>query len=215
MISFFQSKKKVLLPDWLEEYLALDFRSKSPIDSVTFVVLDCETTGLQKTDHILTIGAVKCTTSEILIQDPLDQLYPRPVTGRSSEIHGQLGETKDCQTDVLTKELIGFVSNSMIIGHNISFDIGMINKLLKENYNVKLKNRVIDTAQLAIRLDTSKYENSVGGKSNLHLDDLCNELQIKIENRHTALGDAYLTAQVFQKLIAKLKARGIKNTTEL
>ncbi len=215
MISFFQSKKKVLLPDWLEEYLALDFRSKSPIDSVTFVVLDCETTGLQKTDHILTIGAVKCTTSEIFIQDPLDQLYPRPVTGRSSEIHGQLGETEGYQTDILIKELIAFVSNSMIIGHNISFDIGMINKLLKENYNVKLKNRVIDTAQLAIRLDTSKYENSVGGKSNLHLDDLCNELQIKIENRHTALGDAYLTAQVFQKLIAKLKARGIKNTTEL
>ena len=47
------------------------------------------------------------------------------------------------------------------------------------------------------------------------MDELCDQFKISKTDRHTALGDAYLTAQVFQKLIAKLKARGIKNTTEL
>ncbi len=215
MISLFQSKPKINQPAWLKDYLNLDFRKKSLIDDTTFVVLDCETTGLQKNAHILTTGAVKCTTSEIFIQDPLDQFFPRPITGKSSEIHGQLGDMEECKTQTLLQELIKFVSNHMLVGHNISFDIGMINRLLKEAYLVKLKNKVIDTAHLAIRLDPTKYENSVGGKSNLHLDDLCKKHLIRIENRHTALGDAYLTAQLFQKLMTKLKARGVKNTSEL
>ena len=38
-------------------------------------------------------------------------------------------------------------------------------------------------------------------EQNIGLDDLCDTFSIKTSNRHTALGDAYLTAISFQRLL--------------
>ena len=207
MWSLFNRNKKAL-PEWLVHYSQLNFDIEQHTD-LTFVVLDCETTGLSKSDSIITLGAVLCTANEIFMDSILDQKYPLSESGKSSEIHGELAHQSEVNVDGHLEELIEFVKNHVIVGHNISFDVGKINQLLQKKYGMKLKNKVLDTAQMAIRLDPIKFERAVGGQSNLGLDDLCKQYQIAIENRHTALGDAYLTAQLLQRLIYQLHQKGI------
>ena len=175
-----------------------------------YCVLDCETTGLSKNDSIITIGAVISTPRIIFTNTVLDQRYPLPVSDKSSEIHGELGHEDEVNFKEHLKELIAFLKNYIIVGHNISFDVGKINQLLHKYFGMKLKNKMLDTANLAIRLDPVKYERTVGGATNLSLDDLCMAHQIPIENRHTALGDAYLTAQLLQRLLYRLESKGIR-----
>ena len=217
MFNWFRRKKKNAIPYWIWDYQSLTFKNSSDtsIDEISFVVLDCETSGLKKTDRLITIGAVKCNTKEIYLDKVLDQKYPEIEVGRSAEIHGEL--TSETVTDkaVLTKELIDFLKNHIIVGHNIAFDIQMINSLLDEMYHINLKNKVLDTAHMVMRLDPVHFERTVGGKSMLHLDDLCEKYDIEIANRHTALGDAYLTAQLLQRLLSGLKKRGVNTIGQL
>ena len=205
------------MPKWATDYLSLNFKSdhNTRFEEVTFVVLDCETTGLSKTDEIVTTGAVKCTSKEIYISQLLDQQYPKALIGKSSEIHGELGTSERCDTEKLLEELIRYVGNHTVVGHNISFDIGIINNSLKRSYGFQMKNIILDTFSLAKRVDPIKYERHIGGKNLLQLDTLCIENGIEIENRHTAIGDAYMTAQLLQRLLTQLKKRGLTRIHEL
>jgi len=62
----------------------------------------------------------------------------------------------------------------------------------------KLKNKSIDTGILYKKLE---------GKKNAHfsLDKLSDEFNISKHDRHTASGDAYITALLFLKILSKLK----------
>ena len=217
MFGWFTSKKKTYDQTCINDYFNQTFKhpSKTVIRDVTFVVLDCETSGLQSTDEIITIGAIKCTPKELFINEVLDQKYPEIDVGKSAEIHGELSSKSEATISDLVQELIQYVNNHIIVGHNIAFDIHMINNLLQDTYQFKLKNRVLDTAQLMMRLDPVFFERSIGGKSMLHLDDLCDNFSIEIQNRHTAVGDAYLTGQLFQRLISRLRGRGIDSLGQL
>lgn len=163
------------------------------------VVLDCETTGLNsKVDKMLSIGAVALHDQIICVEDSFSvyvkQLVHNPET---VAIHGIV----DSQTFELVpqqeavEELLKFIGNAKIIGHHIQFDIEMINIALAEMQLPKLKNKVVDTARL---YEKFKGVNAPMQKS---LDELCHEFKIQKKNRHTALGDAFLTALVYQRLI--------------
>ncbi len=134
MFPWFTQRKVKVQPQWLTDYLNLDFSGfrKYPIDEAIFIALDCETTGLYRTDDILTIGAVKCKQNEIMINDVLDQHYPKKKVGPSSEIHGILSLRTSDEVSVLLRELISYISNHPIIGHNIAFYVDMINRALKK-----------------------------------------------------------------------------------
>ncbi len=182
------------------------------------IVLDCETTGLEKNDDVVSAAAIRITPCNIHIETALDQRYSLEEVGISSEIHGEMSSNlNDRKTDDNLQELIDFVGNSILVGHNITFDIAKIEGLLRVNYDFKggLKNKVLDTARLVKRLDPVKFERMVGGNSNLDLEELCRQFDITVENRHTALGDAYLTAQLFQKILSRLRKRGVKFVKDL
>lgn len=211
MFSWFTRKSvKPAQLSWIEQYLSRSFKIEVD-ESTEFVALDCETTGMKKKDSVLTIGAILFKKTDIYLHKILDQRYPGNTTGNSAEIHGELvtstGDYKSKNDNL--RELVHFLENRVVVGHNIGFDLQMINRLLKEEYGIKLGNRTLDTANMALRLDPVKYEREVGGVSNLGLDQLCNLYGIRIENRHTALGDAFLTAQLFQKLWHRLAEKGI------
>ena len=139
MLSLFNRKRKNALPDWLKHYLEQNFNIE-PSPDCRYVVLDCETTGLSKSDSIITLGALLCTENEIFLNRILDQKYPLSESSKSSEIHGELAHQSEANLDEHIEELIGFVLNHVIVGHNIAFDIGKINQLLQKKYGIKLKN---------------------------------------------------------------------------
>lgn len=206
-------------PDWMVTYLDDHFKHEpgQSIWSTDYVVLDCETTGIARRDQIVTIGAVLVQGRSISLNNVLDIRLPIVENSKAATVHGELAGHAD-STDIqqVLQNIIGFLSHHVVVGHHISFDVGKLNQLFQLYFpGFKLKNQILDTMTLVKRNDPLRYERSVSGSEKMQLEVLCREFGIMIENRHTALGDAFLTAQLFQRLLVKLEARGIKNMGNL
>ena len=85
------------------------------------------------------------------------------------------------------------------------FDDNMCNKALDRNGPPPLKNKLLDTVVL--------YKKSllrsplIERKDHYSLDELADKFNISKKDRHTALGDAYITALLFLKILKKLKEK--------
>jgi len=200
MISWFKYKN---YPLFWKQY-ATKFKQKQPksIENTRFVVFDTETTGLDIiNDRILSIGAISIFNNIIDVADSFE-IYVKQDAFKAEtvEIHGILKEgklTKLSET-VAMEHFIDYIGNSVLVAHHTAFDIEMINAALKRLELPKLKNKTIDTGILYKKLEGKK-------DSHFNLDFLCEEFNIPKHDRHTAAGDAFITALLFFKIIATLK----------
>ncbi|MFV0565400.1 MAG: PolC-type DNA polymerase III [Flavobacteriaceae bacterium] len=204
---FFKKKKRY--PEFWENYLAL-FKKKinSEIQDTRFVAFDTETTGFdKKEDRILSIGAVAIVGKTIDVNNVLELYLEQDVFKRESvEIHGLMKrgtEKKICELDAI-KLFLEYIGNSVLIAHHANFDRSMINEMLQRHGLGKLKNHFIDTATLYRRSLHVIYRNNIKPYS---LDFLSKELNVPTVDRHTATGDALITAFVFLKILARLDKR--------
>ncbi|MDX1829797.1 MAG: 3'-5' exonuclease [Lutibacter sp.] len=190
-------------PDFWKAYVK-KFKQKQPntIESTRFVVFDTETTGLNiSSDRILSIGAIRIFNNSINVSESFEiYLKQEEFKIESVEIHGILKEgnlIKQTEKEAI-KNFVNYIENSVLIAHHTAFDIEMINAALKRMKLPKLKNKTIDTGIL--------YKKIKGKKDNhFNLDILCDEFNIPKHDRHTSSGDAFITALLFLKIIAKLK----------
>ncbi len=211
-------KKNRNFPEYIQQYLDQEFviPAKSELEELSFAVIDAETTGLERSDQLITLGGVVMSNYGIDLGNCLDQKYEFSTSSEAAAIHEELPEILNQNLDEQFEEALTFLSNKIIVGHHISFDIGKINQTIASKYpGFKLKNKVLDTFQMMVRLDPEKYERQVGGRHALQLDEICDDFGIAVENRHTALGDAYMTAQVFMFLLARFEERGVRFAGEL
>ena len=216
--SLFRKGQKGVYPQDIQTYLDLDFKqfSRDFITDVPFVILDCETTGIRKSDQIITIGAVRYRYQKVHLNDVLDIRLALVESSEEAAIHGELANEELTSSIEHITHFLAYIGNALIVGHHISFDIRMINLWIQRSFpDFKLMNPVIDTLGLINRLDPQRVERRVAGHDSLQLDALCREYGIVVENRHTALGDAYLTAQLFHHLLGKLEQRGITKVSQL
>lgn len=214
-MGIFKRSKKY--PDYWQDYANL---FKKPVEKdfnkLTFVVLDTETTGFNKTtDRILSIGALKLIDQSIQVDEILDMYLTQDAFNKESvPIHGILRNSKyDCITEEQAMQIfLKYVGNNIIVAHHAGFDIGMINSALKRLGLPKLKNTYLDTGVLYKKTLIKSY--LVQPKEHYTLDDLAEKYSISKKDRHTALGDAYITAMAFLKILSKLKEKkelSIKN----
>jgi len=200
MISLF---KHTNYPNFWKEYVAqFKLKQLKIIESTRFIVFDTETTGLNiDTDKILSIGAISIFNNVINIADNFEiYLKQDKFNANTVKIHGILKEgnlNKISESEAI-KQFINYIGNSVLVAHHAAFDIQIINASLKRINLPKLKNKSIDTGIL--------YKKLEGKKNKLFsLDVLCEEFNIPKHDRHTASGDAYITALLFLKIISKLK----------
>lgn len=211
-------------PDFWKEYLShfenkLD--KKRSLRDFRYVVFDTETTGLDlKKDRICQIGAVGMIDNTIQLKDYFNTLVIQETggIGEVKEVHGLLD--KDVQSGIDEKEavieFINYLKGAIIVAHHAAFDIGMINQSLKRHFggSLKLKNKYLDTAHLERRLTPiSAY--AVDNPKDYSLDALAGKYGIALHDRHTGIGDAFITAQIFFKIVARLEKRGVKSLQEL
>lgn len=200
MWNWFKYKK---YPDFWKEYLQ-KFKQKQPnsIETTRFVVFDTETTGLDiVNDRILSIGAIGISNNQIEVSDTFEKyLIQDEFKAETVEIHGILkeGNIEKISEKKAIEKFINYLGNSVIIAHHAAFDIEMINAALKRMNLPKLKNKHIDTGILYKKLANKKDQH-------FNLDVLCEEFNIPKHDRHTASGDAFITALLFLKIISKLK----------
>lgn len=207
MINFFQKIKAVLSDFWGKPEESFD--ESISIDSTRFVVLDTETTGFDYTnDRILCIGALVLQNGVIPINESLEIFIQQEhYDEASAKIHGIL---KECVIERPTElealqEFLTFLGDSIIIAHHTVFDITMINKALERNGLPELKNKTLDTAVLYKK--TLLISNLLERKETYSLDELADKFDISKKDRHTAMGDAYITAIAFLKILKKLREK--------
>ncbi|TDS13464.1 DNA polymerase-3 subunit epsilon [Maribacter caenipelagi] len=198
------------LPDYWIRYADLFKESTSKnFSDLVFVVLDTETTGFSfEDDRILSIGAVKIKKETISVQEVFDiYLEQEKFNKETVHVHGLLKNgQRECISEVLALEkFLEYVGNAIIVAHHAGFDMGMLNTALERNGLSKLKNTVLDTGVIYKKTLIKSY--LVQPKSNYTLDELAEKFSISRKDRHTALGDAYITAVAFLKIISRLKEK--------
>jgi len=166
-----------------------------------FVVLDTETTGFKplEGDEIISVGACVVMGDRILPERFHKLVNPRrpvpPVVTELTGITDAVLEKADGFSQVAA-ELMEFLQDSIIVGHSIKFDISFLNYKLKP-YGVSINNYYLDTGVLSKILNTGLRSHS--------LDSILQHMSIEPAGRHTALGDALLTAGVFLRFLDRLQ----------
>jgi len=183
------------------------------LDSSRFVVFDTETTGFcyNKQDEIISVGAVAIENGQITDSCFSQFVNPnRPIPEIATEITGITNEMVANSPDVLTvlDQFLEFKGLSPLIAHTASFDLNFINVKLRKYCGHRLNTSTIDTLLLAQLL--FPMEDHLRS-----LDSLAQYYNIDPIGRHTALGDALITAQIYLEMLDSLSDLGIKTTYQL
>lgn len=181
------------------------------LSELAYTVFDTETTGLDPSagDEIISIGAVRIVNGRMLKQEQFDQLIDpkRHLPLKSIKFHGIRPEML-VDKPTIEKVLPGFqrfVQDTILVGHNVAFDMRMLQ--VKETITgVRFLNPVLDTMLLSSALHPTHQNHS--------LDEIAPRLGVKIIGRHTAMGDATATAEIFLKLVSLLAQKGIHTLME-
>lgn len=206
MLKIFKNKSEDL-PKFWQDYEA-KFQEKLPTEIIEtrFVVFDTETTGFDlKKDRMLSIGAVAINKRSIDVADGFEEYISQETFNpKTVKIHGiiQNERIETLSEEEAIKAFLKYIGNSVLVAHHAGFDIGMINQALFRMGLPKLKNKVLDTVNLY--RGTRIISNLINREKSYSLDEIAETYNIDIKDRHTAAGDAFITAIAFLTILGKL-----------
>ena len=138
------------------------------LHGANYVVFDLETTGLSaRYDKITEFGAVKfeggrvTKTLDILINPEMH--IPEKIQ-QKTHISDEMVKDKPTIKEALP-QILEFFSDSIIVSHNINFDVGFMNEALRLNNLEQLKNPAIDTLSLSRYLFPESSRHTLGSLS--------------------------------------------------
>jgi DNA polymerase-3 subunit epsilon len=202
---------------------AADVDLGASIRDVPYTVVDTELTGLRPgKDSIISVGAVKMFGGRINLGDFYYRVAePRAtLTGSSVLIHGITpSEAAECPgMDVLLPEFLGFIGQSIVVGHFVSIDLGFINGEARLRSGCPLPNLAVDTARVYAwirKKDEGACAYYEGAVEDMSLFSIAGKYGIRSGGAHNALNDAFLAAQLFQRFMSVLPGLGIKTVGDL
>jgi DNA polymerase-3 subunit epsilon len=175
------------------------------LTDVTYTVFDTETTGLNPAqDEIINIGAVRIVNGRLLRQEVIDYLIDprRAIPAVATSVHGITNEMVRGRPaiDETLPRFARFAEETVLVAHNAAFDMRMLQNC-EAATGVRFINPVLDTLLLSAVVHPDETDHS--------LEAIARRLGIDVMGRHTALGDAIVTAEVFLGLIRLLADQGI------
>lgn len=159
-----------------------------------YTLLDIETTGLSYyNNEIIELSAIKVRKDKIINEF---SMLVKPEGSISAFITHLTGISEDMVKnaphikDVLPK-FMGFLSDDIIIGHNVKFDINFIQANLSKHLNIELTNEHVDTMRLARRYCKLQSHK---------LKSLAKHYNVNIEGHHRALNDCMITYEIYKHI---------------
>lgn len=175
----------------------------SRLADVPLVFLDVETTGASAVygDRITEVAALRVVNGQVIdaysqLVNPCRAIWPGVValTGITDEMVADEPRFADIADTVAAK-----LGNAIIVGHNVSFDLGFLaTELRRSKIQVEQVfeiNKVLDTVRLARR---------IFGRGGNGLQKLAARLGVAVETAHRALADCHTTAGVFREMLEPL-----------
>ena len=175
------------------------------LSELTYTVFDTETTGLNPTeDEIISVSAVRIVNNRLLRHENFDQLVdPKkklsPTAAEITSISQDMLQGQPTIQQVLPP-FYKFTEGTVLIAHNAAFDMRML-QVKEGQTGVRFTNPVLDTLLLSAITHASNKDHS--------LEAIAQRLGVNIIGRHTSLGDAIVTGEIFLKMIPLLAQRGI------
>ena len=182
----------------------------TPLAGLRLLSVDLETTGFRVgTDLVLSIAAVDFTADEIKVSGISNWMVRHAHTpvNEATAIHGILPSESgkgEPEAGVLS-QLLPLLEGSVLVGHHVSFDAAMLDDALRRTFGIRLRNPLVDTARLAMSTIDAFHQTGYSNQRPPTLDEVCAKAGVALIDRHTAVGDAFTTAQLFLFLCAKLK----------
>jgi DNA polymerase-3 subunit epsilon len=176
------------------------------LSELAYSVFDTETTGLQPSqgDEIIQMGAVRIVNHRLLRQEIFDQLVDPgiPLKPEGIPIHGITEAMVNGQPrlDVVLPAFHEFCAETVLVAHNAAFDMRFF-QLKEDSLGIKFTQPVLDTLLLSAVIHPNQESHK--------LELIAERLGINVIGRHTALGDAFVTGEVFLKMIPLLADMGI------
>ncbi|WP_141055794.1 3'-5' exonuclease [Tepidiphilus succinatimandens] len=187
---------------WSDKAGALEDR---PLTELSYTVFDTETTGLDPTggDEIIQIGATRIVNGRLLKHESFEQLIDprRPLDPASIAVHHITPEMLEGHPTIaeVLPAFHRFAHDTVLVAHNAAFDMRFL-QLKEEKLRIRFDQPVLDTLLLAAFL-LPNQEHS--------LEALALYFGVRVFGRHTALGDALVTAEIFLKMIPLLAEKGV------
>ena len=176
------------------------------LSELTYTVFDTETTGLNPSlgDEIIQIGAARIVNGKLLRQECFEHLIDpeRMIAAASVPIHGitqEMVRGKPTIKEVLPAFHV-FAQDTVLVAHNAAFDMRFL-QLKEASTGLAFHQPVLDTLLLSAVVHPHQESH--------RLEAIAERLSIAVLGRHTALGDAILTAEVWLRLIPLLQDMGI------
>jgi len=214
------TRKATIIPDSRPEFYDFDLFNQPGQDpsidnrlltELTYTVFDTETTGLDPRggDEIISIGAVRIVNNHLIVDDRFEQLVnpQRPLRWESIQIHGIQEDMLRDQPTISTvlPRFHQFAEKTILVAHNAAFDMRML-QIKEAQTGIRFINPVLDTMLLSAIVHPAQ--------ENHNLMTISQRLGIDVAGRHTAMGDALATANMFLKLIPLLSKKGIHTLQE-
>ncbi|MEI8241127.1 MAG: exonuclease domain-containing protein, partial [Actinomycetota bacterium] len=183
----------------------------TPLHEVTFCVLDIETTGTNRGgDQITEIGVVKVLAGEQLgtmatLVNPGRAIAPTitVLTGITDSM-----VIAAPRIESVLPALQEFVGDAVIVGHNVSFDMGFINTALRRSGREPFRNTIVDTLPLARRLVRDEVPDC-------RLGTLAQRFRLHHRPTHRALDDALATTELLHLLLERATGLGVLGLDDL
>jgi DNA polymerase-3 subunit epsilon len=176
------------------------------LSDLSFTVFDTETTGLNPSDgdQIIQIGATRIVNGKLLKQESFEQLVNpgRLIPAAGIPIHGitqDMVKGKPPITEVLPA-FYAFAQDTVLVAHNAAFDMKFL-QLLEPETGLVFNHPVLDTLLLSAVVHPNQESH--------RLEAIAERFNVTVLGRHTALGDALVTAEVWLRLLPLLQAMGI------
>lgn len=165
------------------------------MNELTFVALDCETTGLDPSrDTVIEFGATKFTLSADLA-DFAQLVNPgRALPSIVKKITGITDAELAAEPhfDEVRASIEEFVGDAVLVGHNLAFDLDM------------LRGAGLDLRPGHVLLDTFDLAGLVLPRiPSRNLAAMAGQLGLKLFDAHRALADSVATKEVFRALVKK------------
>ncbi len=169
-----------------------------------YVVIDVETTGFKPEEgHVVVeVAAQKIKGSTVIDQYQSLVKADRPMPPESTKVSGidDALLLREGKTEITVfPKLREFIGTSVLIGHNVPFDIVFLNCHCRKLNLPLLTNQTLDTLELSRRyLIIPSYS----------LESVARYLKVPQPTAHRAMADVDTTRQVFLKLVERAQKLG-------